>query len=58
MKSIIKAIKYTVLYAMKSTVYGYKVVFRDADKTWAVLKGGEVYYMNTKRKCYEFVCLA
>ncbi len=58
MLNMLNIVRSTFVYAIKSAIYGYQVKFENTENSWVVAKKGKVYFMDTKRKCYEYVCQA
>ena len=55
---MLNMLRSTIVYAVKSILYGYQIRFENNENSWVVARKGKVYFMDTKRKCYEFVCQA
>ncbi len=58
MKNLLQTIKYGIIYTIKTTFYGWKVVYQEAHKSWAIMKDDKIYCLDTRESCYEYVCLA
>ena len=36
----------------------YQIIYRSDYNTWIVMKDSKIYFMDTRQKCYEFLCSA
>ncbi|MCR9251286.1 MAG: hypothetical protein NXI20_12725 [bacterium] len=45
-------------YTYNRVANRYQIVFREDYNSWIVMRDSKIYYMDTKKKCYEFLCAA